>query len=109
MIGTPTPEQRSYNNTSCFGWAGGEQVYKAGIHVNGEGGWTTFAQGETIIFRYQNNKLVMYRAKKNKVFIMNGVTIGTPYIHINFHVRETEISLSPTTPEERQDLISKLA
>mmetsp|Transcript_21092 Transcript_21092/g.58940 ORF Transcript_21092/g.58940 Transcript_21092/m.58940 type:complete len:178 (-) Transcript_21092:253-786(-) len=38
----------TYNDKTCFGWAGGAQVWKKGVDHFSHGGWTGFNQGDTV-------------------------------------------------------------
>ena len=113
VIGRDSPPTASHSDPTSFGWGGTSQVYIAGIagqNQNGHDGWSAFSQGETLIFCLQNSKLMMYSASKNRLFVIDGVTIpdDEAYIHFNFHWSGTQISLSEASADDRIALKNKI-
>jgi BTB/POZ domain len=106
LIGKTNAVNISHADSTSFGWTRGSQVWVAGSHVPGTGGWTNFTEGECLLFGLANNKLIMFSVTKSKRFVIDEVPDGEKFIHFNFGVSGTTLTLEPLDATEFAKLMA---
>ena len=112
VIGSSNPSnERSFRDQTSYGWADRDQVFIAGKDHAGHGGWSEFSEGETLVFCLKDTKLMMYSMIKDRVFVINDLSIPNEetYIHFNFTYPGQTVSLSEASFNERAALESKIS
>ncbi|OEU11751.1 hypothetical protein FRACYDRAFT_244874 [Fragilariopsis cylindrus CCMP1102] len=107
IIGNIGVNERSYSDSTSYGWAANNQVFNGGSirRVRSEdSGWTGFTEGECLYFHLKSDRLTMLSVQKNLKFVIGIATtaIHEYYIHFNFSTFGAKISLEPLSDEERK-------
>jgi hypothetical protein len=81
VVANPTPESRSYSDSTAYGWASGGQVYAAGENVDGHDGWPVtlpWDPGVEAVFQLDLGaaELKMWHTRHGRVFTIGGLPVG---------------------------------
>jgi hypothetical protein len=108
VIGNLGAVDKSFEDSSSYGWSCGSGVWIGGSKLNGSSGWTQFTNGESLYFHLKLNKLTMFSVQKNKRFVIDiakGRMDREYYIHFNLYDPGNKISLEPLSEDERECLL----
>jgi hypothetical protein len=107
ITGNLGASDKSYVDSTSYGWAGPNQVWTGGSNRSENSGWIGFTEGECLYFHLKSNKLTMFSIHKNQKFVIGTATtaIREYYIHFNFYAVGTKISLELLGEDERKRLI----
>ena len=112
IIGNLKPHQRSFLDSTSYGWAGHSQVYVEGSsnRRRDKSGWTEFTEGECLYFHLDSNKLTMFSVQRNNRFVLDidattAINDASYYIHFNCSYTGTKLTLEPLGSDERPILL----
>lgn len=110
IISNESPEDKSYADPTCYGWAGGDQVYTAGQSTHRKQGWQSWQQGDEAIFNLdaKTGVLTMYLKRTGTRYALSltcsSAVLESMRIHVNVYQMNTSLLLSQCLPEELQVL-----
>jgi hypothetical protein len=99
---------KSFEDSSSYGWSCGSGVWLGGSKLNGTSGWTEFTEGESLYFHLKLNKLIMFSVQKNRRFVIDIAKSRMDreyYIDFNLYDPGNKISLEPLSKDEREYLL----
>mmetsp|Transcript_65249 Transcript_65249/g.72879 ORF Transcript_65249/g.72879 Transcript_65249/m.72879 type:complete len:353 (-) Transcript_65249:77-1135(-) len=107
IIGNLDASDSSYDDSTCYGWAGYSEVYQGGTERIGDSGWTGFTQEKCLHFHLKAKKLTMFSVQKNQKFTIDvATTVHAYYIQFNMLHKGTKVTLEPLNDEERARFLS---
>jgi hypothetical protein len=108
IIGNLDATDKSFQDSTSYGWSCGSGVWIEGSKLSGSGGWTQFTEGERLYFHLKFNKLIMFSVQKNKRFVIDiarSKIVREYYIHFNLYDPGNKILLEPLNEDERECLL----
>jgi hypothetical protein len=108
IIGNLDATDKSFQDSTSYGWSCGSGVWIEGSKLSGSGGWTQFTEGDRLYFHLKFNKLIMFSVQKNKRFVIDiakSKIVREYYIHFNLYDPGNKILLEPLNEDERECLL----
>jgi hypothetical protein len=108
IIGNLVAADKSFEDSTSYGWSCGSGVWIGGSKLNGSSGWTQFTEGDSLYFHLKLYKLTMFSVQENKKFVIDIAkcrTVCEYYIHFNLYDPGNKIFLEPLSEYERECLL----